>query len=162
MPADLKARIEDAAAKNRRSITAEVVARLTASLDEEVVDFALAIPPRSTAGTSFARPLALGNAESLLEAALAAFREEQISLLTSQLIAEIELTAIRGEDTEFDLTMTKSITDNIDKLAALKGTDPLHEYAALMTAVENRLDDSRTTDSSSGSTKRIRRTRKKA
>lgn len=144
MPADLKARLEDAAAQNRRSTTAEVVARLEASFDREV------------AGTSFARPLALGDAESLLDAARAAFRKEQIALLTDQLIAEIELTAVRGEGTDFDLTMTESITENIDKLAALKGTDPLQEYAALMETVEKRLDEASAPNTGA---KRIRRTR---
>lgn len=160
MPVELKALIDEAAKENHRSINAEIIARLAASFNAEVVDFALAIPPRSAAGTSIARPLALGNAESLLEAALAAFREEQIMLLTSQLIAEIELTAVLGEETEFDLTMTSSITDNIDKLAALKGTDPLQEYAALMGAVERRLEESRSADANSSGAKRIRRTRK--
>lgn len=98
-----------------------------------------------------------------MEAARAAFREEQIALLTDQLIAEIELTVIRSEDTEFDLTMTKSIGDNIDKLATLKGTDSLQEYATLMEAVEMRLDEGLSVDAnSSGSAKRIRRTRKPA
>lgn len=163
MPAELKARIEAAAAQNRRSATAEIVARLEASFDAEVAGIAPTAPKRSAAGTSFSPALALGNAESLLEAARAAFREEQIALLTDQLIAEIELTVIRSEDTEFDLTMTKSIGDNIDKLATLKGTDSLQEYATLMEAVEMRLDEGLSVDAnSSGSAKRIRRTRKPA
>lgn len=157
MPADLKDRLEEAAKNNRRSTTAEIVARLEASFDREVIDYALTRPGADTAGTSFARPLALGDAESLLEAARAAFRKEQIALLTDQLIAEIELTAVRGEGTDFDLTMTDSITENIDKLAALKGTDSLQEYAALMETVEKRLDEAAAPNTGA---KRIRRTRK--
>ncbi|TRO14108.1 Arc family DNA-binding protein [Ectopseudomonas mendocina] len=145
IPELLRDKVMEAAKANKRSATAEIIARLEASFDREA------------AGTSFARPLALGDAESLLEAARAAFRKEQIALLTDQLIAEIELTAVRGEGTDFDLTMTASITENIDKLAALKGTDPLQEYAALMETVEKRLDEA---SAPSTGAKRIRRTRR--
>lgn len=144
IPELLRDKVMGAAKANKRSATAEIIARLEASFDREA------------AGTSFARPLALGDAESLLDAARAAFRKEQIALLTDQLIAEIELTAVRGEGTDFDLTMTESITENIDKLAALKGTDPLQEYAALMETVEKRLDEAA---APSTGAKRIRRTR---
>lgn len=159
MPADLKDRLEEAAKNNRRSTTAEIVARLEASFDREVIDYALTRPGADTAGTSFARPLALGDAENLLEAARAAFRKEQIALLTEQLIAEIELTAIRNGDTEFDLTMTGSIADSIDKLAALKGTNSMEEFAAIMEIVERRIEQAAPSESS---TKRIRRTRDKS
>lgn len=155
MPAELKAKLEEAAARNKRSTTAEIVARLEASVDAEVTP---ASSPRGVANTSFARPLALSNAESLMDAALSAFREEQITLLTNQLMAEIELTAVRGEGTDFDLIMTKSITDNIDKLAALKGTDSLQEFTTIMETVEKRLDEAAAVPSAT--TKRIRRPRK--
>ncbi|UZZ08946.1 Arc family DNA-binding protein [Ectopseudomonas mendocina] len=156
IPELLRDKVMGAAKANKRSSTAEIIARLEASFDAEAAGFAPTTPARSAAGTSFARPLALGDAESLLDAARAAFRKEQIALLTDQLIAEIELTAVRGEGTDFDLTMTASITENIDKLAALKGTDPLQEYAALMETVEKRLDEA---SSPSTGAKRIRRTR---
>lgn len=157
IPEDLKAKVEESAKANHRSLNAEIVARLESSFDREVIDYALTRPGANTAGTSFARPLALGDAESLLEAARAAFRKEQIALLTDQLIAEIELTAVRGEGTDFDLTMTESITENIDKLAALKGTDSLQEYAILMEMVEKRLDEAAAPTTGA---KRIRRTRR--
>ncbi|KJU80978.1 hypothetical protein N619_01015 [Ectopseudomonas oleovorans] len=159
MPADLKDRLEEAARNNRRSTTAEIVARLEDSFGREGIADAPARAYGDAAGTSFARPLAIGDAESLLDAARTAFRKEQIALLTEQLIAEIELTAVRSGDTEFDLTMTGSIADNIDKLAALKGTNSMEEFAAIMEIVERRIEQAAPPESS---TKRIRRTREKS
>lgn len=147
IPELLRDKVMGAAKANKRSATAEIIARIEASFD------------RDAAGTSFARPLALGDAESLLDAARTAFRKEQIALLTDQLIAEIELTAVRSGDTEFDLTMTGSIADSIDKLAALKGTNSMEEFAAIMEIVERRIEQAAPPESS---TKRIRRTREKS
>lgn len=155
MPAELKQKLETAAAENRRSITAELVARLEESFagnsDAAPHPLTFAISKEKLAKPSPRLESIYIETDVVLQA-LESARQLALRARASKLVDSIITEALAGavlSERGFSIDITESMKANLEALAEAKGTDALHEYTEIMEQVANIIEERQARSSNS-------------
>ncbi|WP_295460512.1 Arc family DNA-binding protein [uncultured Pseudomonas sp.] len=147
LPQELKDRLDEIATQNRRSTTAEIVARLEESLAREaepvhhtltytISKEKLAQPSAQPELQDPETDVALQALERARQTVLAA-RARQ---LTATIIADVLAGAVLSER-GFSVDITESMKVNLEALAYTKGSDAGSEYAQIMEQVAKIIEE---------------------
>ncbi|WP_399696550.1 Arc family DNA-binding protein [Xenophilus sp.] len=154
IPADLKDALDAEAAKNKRSLTAEVVARLEASLGPATAAWAKAFPYAAAAATgddrviqAAAEKLAHANEIARVRQAVLDLKTQLVSLDSQAMQAHHELRRLHKEIDDFDRKKDVAATTDLLKQRVelerhLRAIDSQHKQVRLALRDAERLEAS--------------------